>query len=105
MNRKLKLAIGTILAVLIILSITNLGFDDDRFAKWLEREHSIYCTYDGNLRNCRQIIDNTEKMIKNYSGGSTNTGFYTEYRRNITFEDGEKMEIQALALLNMIFNK
>ncbi|RJX41312.1 hypothetical protein D3P09_04835 [Paenibacillus pinisoli] len=105
MNRKLKLATGTILATLIILSFTNPGFDDVRFAKWLEREHNIYCTYDGNVRNCRQIIDNTEKMIKNNSGGRTNTGFYTEYRRNITFEVGEKMEIRALGLLNMIFNK
>ncbi|REK76024.1 hypothetical protein DX130_02870 [Paenibacillus paeoniae] len=96
---------GITMITFIILGYTNPGFDDIRFAKWLEKEHGIYCTYDGNLRACKQIIDNTEKNIRNNSGGRTNTGLYTEYRRNVTFETGERTEIRALGLLNMIFNK
>ncbi|MFF2886967.1 hypothetical protein [Paenibacillus sp. NPDC057967] len=105
MNRKVKLTFGVIMVAFIILGITNPGNADPRFTSWLEREHGIYCTYDGNLRACKQIIDNTEKIITNKSGKTTNTGFYTEYRRNITFEDGEKTEIRALGILTMFFNQ
>ncbi|RJE90933.1 hypothetical protein D3P07_02295 [Paenibacillus sp. 1011MAR3C5] len=104
MNRKVKLTFGFILLTLIILVFTNPGFDDVRFAKWLEREHGIYCTYDGSLRACKQIIDSKEKIITKNSGHTRNTGFYTEFTRRITFEDGESIEIRALGIVTSFFN-
>jgi len=105
MNRKLKLTMGFILLALIILGFTNPGNADPRFTTWLEREHGIYCTYDGHMRSCKQIIDNSEKIINSTSGKTTNTGFYTEFTRRIKFEDGESIEIRALGILTMFFNK
>ncbi|RJE90935.1 hypothetical protein D3P07_02305 [Paenibacillus sp. 1011MAR3C5] len=106
MHRKVKVTIGILLVTVIILFITNPGFpDDSKYAVWLEKEHGIFCAHDPvQLVSCVQVAETNEE-IDWRSRGVKNTGLYTIYRDHYKNLDGESVNIHAVGILNMFFNK
>lgn len=98
MKKKYQISICAIIVIIIFLFLTNPS--ESKYASWLENNYKISCTNDGHVLNCKQA----KEIIEWKSRYVTNYGIFSIYK-DYYEDNGEKIEIEAIGILNTFYNK
>ncbi|NOU70288.1 hypothetical protein GC098_02350 [Paenibacillus sp. LMG 31458] len=99
MKKKYQVSIGAIIVIIVYLFLTNPS--ESKYVSWLENNHEISCINDGLALNCKQakeIIEWKSRSVNDY-------GIFSIYRDYYEDKNGEKIEIKAIGILNIVYNK
>lgn len=100
----LKTYIVVFAVLLLILVMTNPSEED--FVAWLASEHNIHSSYNVNEgRTFMQKIDGEGRNLHVKGGHIRHMGIFSTY--DYLFTDNKKSEIQieAVGIMNMLFNR
>lgn len=100
----LRTGIVVLVVLFVILLMTNPNEED--FVAWLASEHDIHSSYDVDEgRTFTQTINGEEKKLHYTGGHIQHMGIFSTY--SYLFSDNEEKEIQieAVGIMNMLFNR
>ncbi|SLK13211.1 MULTISPECIES: hypothetical protein [unclassified Paenibacillus] len=100
---KLTIAISVVVIIIVILAFTNPTRTD--FYTWLESEYGIHVSYDINETTYTQITNGQERSLNFRSGHIQHVGIFTTYNETFMDAEGNEINIKAIGVMNMFFER
>ncbi len=98
-----KILVMSLVILVVIMIITNPSRTD--FYTWLESEHGIHVSYDINETTYTQITNGQERSLNFRSGHIQHVGIFTTYNETFMDAEGNEINIKAIGVMNMFFER
>lgn len=93
-----------LVVLFIVLVMTNPNEED--FVAWLSSEHDIHSSYNvSEGRMFTQTIDGAEKILHYKGGHIRHMGIFSTYSYLFSDHEGKEIQIEAVGIMNMLWNR
>jgi len=93
--------IALFLFILLVMIFTNPS--ETKFHQWIQEEYDLECRLTGqHFDYC--LNDGKEMRLTSSAYSFKNTGIYSTNKRELVFENGDKIAIRVLGVFGMLFS-
>ncbi|APO44657.1 hypothetical protein BS614_12050 [Paenibacillus xylanexedens] len=105
-KRGAGLGTGIIVLVVLFVILVMTNPNEEDFVAWLVSEHDIHSSYDViEGRTFTQTINSEEKKLHYTSGHIRHMGIFSTYDYHFTDNEEKEIQIEAIGIMNMLFNR